>query len=157
MDNQYWLYKVNSAKDAELKEAAKAYSRMRDEAGALLQALLERHKVLAQMTSEELQLQEKGFYRLSKEEMDILREYPEVVTIDGETFVLSTPLPERGIPDKGKGRALGSNHTDLAAFWRERNLELGKDVYAASDASTEIGIEYIQDDDDALGGSDDEE
>jgi hypothetical protein len=140
MDNQYWLYKVNSAKDAELKEAAKAYSRMRDEAGALLQALLERHKVLAQMTSEELQLQEKGFYRLSK-----------------ETFVLSTPLPERGIPDKGKGRALGSNHTDLAAFWRERNLELGKDVYAASDASTEIGIEYIQDDDDALGGSDDEE
>ncbi|BEJ17513.1 hypothetical protein CspHIS471_0609140 [Cutaneotrichosporon sp. HIS471] len=153
--NGDWLAVVRNASSGERRQAAETIGLMSEQASGLLQALLGRHKVLAQMTLEELQLQEKGFYRLSQNEMEIMAQYPEVVTIDGETFVISSPLPERGAPST----ASGPPAVDLASFWQDRNRELDHRLYAGSDASTEIGIEYVEDDrdDDVLNGESDDE
>lgn len=136
----------------------RAYELMREQAGALLLALLKRHKVLAQATYEELQLQEKGFYRLSRNEMEICSHYPETVMIDGEPLLLSSAWPERGAPVT----AVGSAGVDMSSFsadcycepWNRESAHVG------SDASTEIGVEYLEPDEDedvAPGDSDDEE
>ncbi|BEI86703.1 hypothetical protein CcaverHIS002_0700490 [Cutaneotrichosporon cavernicola] len=157
--NVDWLAVVRNASSGERREAAETIGLMHEQASGLLQVLLDRHKVLAQMTLEELQLQEKGFYRLSQNEMEIMAQYPEVVTIDGETFFISSPLPEGAAP----ATASGSQAVDLASFWQARNRELDHGLYAGSDASTEIGIEYVEEyveddgDDDVLNGESDDE
>lgn len=152
-----WQQKAARAEQPELLEAAEAYAAMRERAGALLQALLARHKVLSQDMLAELKLHDRGFYRLSRAEMEVLSQYPEVIAVEGETYVTSAPLPERGVErtseGKGKGKAEDLVTGNLDAFRRQWNAELGKGDESASD-DTEVGIEYDEDADDEGFGSD---
>lgn len=125
---------------------------MRVQASALLQALLERHKVLSHGLLAELKLQDRGFYRLSRAEMEVLSHYPEVIIVNGESYITSTPLPERDVggsgdrdTSEGKGKATDIVTDDLDEFRRQWNAELGHESDASDD--TEIAIEYADDDD----------
>lgn len=122
----------------------------------MLQALLARHMVLAQQLRAEIELQNEGFYRLSRAEMEVLNEYPQTVILDGETYVTSAPLPESsrtGSHSKGKGKAEPDLVTDdLEGFRREWKAELGNSSDASSD--TEVALEWLDDDDEEDGEGD---